>query len=376
VKARAWFATILLLLCVTRALAQKAKAPVALPLTGDVQGTHDPSIIKQADTWYVFSTTTGRGASVQLPVRCSNDLKQWKRCGDVLPAIPDWIKQDSPGTRGLWAPDISYFDGLYHLYCAYSLFGKNTSGIALLTNKSLDPGSPGFHWTDQGLVLRSTANDDFNAIDPNLAIDDKGGTWLVFGSFWSGIKLRRIDRATGKLSTQDTTQYSLATHFTERAANAQLAPSASATSGAATSAAAVAPDTGSPTRRPANPAGPHAIEAPFIVHKGHFFYLFVSVDYCCRGAQSTYKVMVGRSTKITGPYLDAAGKPMIEGGGTLVLSGNSKWAGPGGESVLLQKAGDIIVYHAYDAQTGQPSLQISTIAWIRGWPKAAIEGDQ
>lgn len=367
---RAWLAGIVLLLCAARVPAQKAKGPVALALTGDIQGTHDPSIIKDGDTWYVFSTTRGRGG--ELPVRCSDDLKRWKRCGDVFPSIPDWIRQDSPGTRNLWAPDISYFDRLYHLYYVYSIFGKNTSGIALLTNKTLDPSSPDFHWNDHGLVLRSVASDDFNAIDPNLAIDAKGGTWLVFGSFWSGIKLRRIDRATGKLSTQDTTQYSLAIHYAGRSPNAQAAPPHTA-SVPAVPTAPVAPDLGSPAPRPANPAGPHAIEAPFIVHKGHFYYLFVSVDFCCRGAQSTYKVMVGRASKITGPYLDATGKPMAEGGGTLLLSGNSKWAGPGGESVLLQKSGDIIAYHAYDAYTGQPSLQISTIVWVRGWPKAALD---
>ena len=368
-------ASIALFLCAIPAQPQKARSSVALELTGDAQGTHDPSVIKQGSTWYVFSTTTGRGSTGQLPIRCSSDLKQWRRCGDVLPAIPDWIKQDSPGARGLWAPDISYFDGLYHLYYAYSLFGKNTSGIALFTNKTLDPKSPDYHWNDQGLVLRSTAGDDFNAIDPNLAVDAKGGTWLVFGSFWSGIKLRRIDRATGKLSSLDTTQYSLATHFTERAPNPQAATQPGA--------AAVAPPrvpsaNAAAAQRPANAAGPHAagpdaIEAPFIVHKGHFYYLFVSVDFCCRGAQSTYKVTVGRARKITGPYFDAAGKRMSDGGGTLLLSGNGKWAGPGGESVLLQKSGDIIVYHAYDAHTGQPSLQISTIAWVKNWPKVALD---
>ncbi len=365
---RGFLACAFLLVCAAQIPAQQAKVPVALQVTGDVQGTHDPSIIKQGNTWYVFSTTTGRGSTAQLPVRCSTDLRQWKRCGDVLPAIPDWIKKDSPGTRGLWAPDISYFDGLYHLYYVYSLFGKNTSGIALLTNKTLDPSSPEFHWNDEGLVLRSTAADDFNAIDPNLAIDAKGGTWLVFGSFWSGIKLRRIDGATGKLSSADTTQYSLATHFTERAPNPQ-SPTRPAN---AASPPPAAPNANAAAPRP-NTAGPDAIEAPFIVHKGHFYYLFVSVDYCCRGARSTYKVMVGRARKITGPYVDATGKRMIDGGGTLLLSGNAKWAGPGGESVLLQKSGDIIVYHAYDARTGQPSLQISTIAWAKGWPRAALE---
>jgi arabinan endo-1,5-alpha-L-arabinosidase len=162
----------------------------------------------------------------------------------------------------------------------------------------------------------------------------------------------------------------LATHFTIRSASA--APAASAAAPAAVTASPSAVQATAPGRS-ANPAGPKAIEAPFVVHKGRYYYLFVSVDYCCRAAQSTYKTMVGRSRKITGPYVDATGKPMMDGGGTLVLVGNSKWAGPGGESVLLQPGGDIIVYHAYDAHTGAPSLQISSIAWVKGWPRAAID---
>src|ERR1700691_1892976 len=148
-------------LWVAASVAQRPSAisPHIFKVEGDVQGTHDPSIIKEGDTWYVFSTTTGHQQPGELPVRCSNDLQVWKRCGDVLPGIPDWVKKESPGTRGLWAPDISYFDGTYHLYYAFSLFGKNTSGIALLTNKTLDPHSPDFHWIDRGLVLESKVED-------------------------------------------------------------------------------------------------------------------------------------------------------------------------------------------------------------------------
>ncbi len=65
---------------------------------------------------------------------------------------------------------------------------------------------------------------------------------------------------------------------------------------------------------------------------------------------------------------------MLEGGGTPLLLGNSRWAGRGGESVLRQKNGDIMIFHAYDAKTGAASLQISTIAWVDGWPKVALEG--
>jgi len=65
---------------------------------------------------------------------------------------------------------------------------------------------------------------------------------------------------------------------------------------------------------------------------------------------------------------------MMEGGGTPLLLGNSRWLGPGGESVLRQNDGDIIVFHAYDAKTGEAFLQISTLVWVNGWPKAALEG--
>jgi arabinan endo-1,5-alpha-L-arabinosidase len=83
--------------------------------------------------------------------------------------------------------------------------------------------------------------------------------------------------------------------------------------------------------------------------------------------------MVGRSRSVTGPYVDATGTPMLEGGGTPVLVGNKRWIGPGGESILPQKDGDIIVYHAYDAKNGEPWLQISAISWHDGWPHATIE---
>ncbi len=101
--------------------------------------------------------------------------------------------------HGSWAPEISHYKGAYRLYYAYSLFGKNTSGIALATNKTLDRKSPAYKWVDRGLVLRSTVADDYNAIDPNFVVDRQGRSWLDFGSFWGGIKMRRLN-ADGKPS--------------------------------------------------------------------------------------------------------------------------------------------------------------------------------
>jgi len=323
--------------------------PRVFPVEGDVVGTHDPSIIKEGDTWYLFATTPPHlKIADQFPIRCSKDLVHWRVCGYVFPETPAWIKQESPNTKELWAPDISYFESKFHLYYAYSVFGVNTSGIALLTNKTLNPQSTDYRWVDEGLVLRSRAEDDFNAIDPNLILDDKGQAWLSFGSFWSGIKMRKLDRRTGKLSSEDTKIYSLASRHKPE----QLGPP-----------------------KPDLPPDYQAIEAPFIVHHGEYYYLFVSYDLCCRGTKSTYRTMVGRSREVTGPYVDAEGKKMSEGAATPLLKGNQKWLGPGGESLLLQKDEDIIVYHAYDARTGIPSLQISTLTWTGGWPHAALDGD-
>jgi arabinan endo-1,5-alpha-L-arabinosidase len=341
-----WFSFIL---TVNAALGQTSPAatPHAINVSGDIEYTHDPSVAKDGDTWYLFSTANGPNRKGELPIRCSQDLRRWTVCGSVFDQIPQWIKQLSPETKELWAPDISFFNGEYHLYYAFSVFGKNTSGIALMTNKTLNPKSPDFHWVDRGLVLGSRLEDDFNAIDPNIVLDEKGEPWLSFGSFWTGVKMRKIDLETGLPSSKDPKLYSLAAR--RRPQNPPPDP-------------------------PGFPGDWQAIEAPFIVHHGDYYYLFVSFDLCCRGTKSTYKTMVGRSRNVTGPYVDASGTRMLEGGGTSLLVGNTRWFGPGGESILQQTDEDIIVFHAYDSKTGEAYLQISTIAWENGWPKVELEG--
>jgi arabinan endo-1,5-alpha-L-arabinosidase len=249
----------------------------------------------------------------------------------VFDAVPEWVLKEIPGARGIWAPDISYVHGKYLLYYAVSTFGSNHSVIGLMTNETLNPDSPKYCWVDEGLVIRSTREDDWNAIDPNLVVDANGDMWLAFGSFWGGIKMRKLDLKTGKLSQEDSTLFSLA------------------------------------SRRPLEPP---AIEAPFIVRHEKYYYLFVSFDFCCRGKDSSYKIMVGRSSKVVGPYLDREGNALMSGGGTLMMAGGSMWRGPGGQSVLLSSESDLLVFHAYSASTGKPALQISTIVWENGWPRA------
>ena len=244
-----------------------AQAGEVIPVSGDTKYVHDPSIIKEGDTWYLFGTASGPSRDGELPIRCSKDLHEWKKCGNVFNHIPEWIEKESPKTKELWAPDISYFNGEYHLYYAFSVFGKNTSGIALLTNKTLNSKSPDFRWVDHGLILQSRVEDDFNAIDPNIVLDH-GQPWLSFGSFWTGIKMRKIDAKTGLVASDDNKLYSLAQR--------QRPPNP-------------------PPNPPGLPGDWQAIEAPFIVQHGDYFYLFVSFDLCCRGTKSSYKTMVGRS---------------------------------------------------------------------------------
>lgn len=309
--------------------------PVVYVLDGAIRGVHDPSLIKQGDTFYLFST--GRVASERIPIRCSKDLRRWDRCGDVFSAIPDWASRDVPGVKNLWAPDISFFNGKYHLYYSVSTFGSNHSVIGLATNGTLDPAAAEYRWQDEGRIIQSRHYDDWNAIDPNIILDQDGQPWLAFGSFWDGIKLRRIDLRTGRLSTDDTKLYSLAS-------------------------------------RPRGPGSPGAVEAPFIIRRSGFYYLFVSFDFCCKGSQSSYKIMVGRSRNVTGPYTDRTGTPMTRGGGTLLVAGAGRWRGPGHNAVLQREAdADRIIYHAYDAEDGGvPKLRIESLVWdAAGWPLAA-----
>lgn len=297
---------------------------------------HDPVMAMQDGTYYLFCT--GHGISMFS----SKDMKEWKQEKPIFDEAPKWVDAVVPDFKNhIWAPDISYHNGTYYLYYSVSAFAKNTSAIGVATNATLNPQDKNYKWTDHGIVIQSVPNRDlWNAIDPNLTFDEKGIPWLSFGSFWDGLKMVKL--STNLLSVAQPEEW-----FTiaRRERSFEL-------------------DDKDP--------GDAALEAPFVFKKDDYYYLFLSWDLCCRGEKSTYKVVVGRSKNIQGPYFDRSGKSLNEGGGTLLIQGNQNWYGVGHNSTYTFNGKDYLVFHAYDAnQKGAPKLKIKEVQWEDGWPSVA-----
>jgi arabinan endo-1,5-alpha-L-arabinosidase len=281
-------------------------------------GIHDPAMVKKPDGSYVLV-----GTANGLEIKTSTDRTNWTFAGAVFPNGASWTTSYTGGSANLWAPDITYRNGQYYLYYSASSFGSQKSAIFLATSTTAAPGS----WTNRGLVLASSSSNNYNAIDPNLFVDSSGKWWLTFGSFWSGLKMIALDPSSGLRSSSDTSVRAIASR-----------------------------------------SGSTAIEAPFLFKHGNYYYLWVSWDLCCKGASSTYRIMVGRSTSPTGPFVDRNGTAMTSGGGTQVLAGRGSIHGPGHQAVLADNDADVLVYHYYN-DSGAPKLGINLIGYdTAGWP--------
>ena len=309
---------------------------------------HDPVMALGEDgRYYIFSTGMGVG------VMSSADRKEWRREPSVLNPIPQWATDTVRGYRGhTWAPDISKHNGLWHLYYSCSTFGKNGSAIGLAVNKTLDPKSPDFRWEDRGMVIASHRRlDNFNAIDPNLVVDKNGQPYLTFGSFWDGIQMVKLSKQ--DFQTPIGKPFTISRRVGRKLTLAELNDVRNYTV------------EGGDTIE----AGENAVEAPFIYRRGKYYYLFVSFDYCCRGAGSTYNTVYGRSKNITGPYLDQKGRPMEHGGGIRLYGPDETNFGIGHCAVYDFEGKTFFVAHAYEkSQGGRAKLFMRQLTFDKdGW---------
>jgi arabinan endo-1,5-alpha-L-arabinosidase len=311
--------------------------------TADIR-VHDPVMAYCDGAYYLYAT--GRGIAVWK----STDLKEWQQLEAVFKTPPVWASQAVPTFRGhIWAPDIHYHEGLYYLYYSVSAFGKNTSCIGVATNVTLNPEDPRYQWVDKGKVIQSYPNvTAWNAIDPHIIEDENGRPFMSFGSFWEGLQLVPLTTDRTQIDTKDSIKlHTLASRidYSDRS-----------------------------KAEPSSLAGPNAIEAPFIFRKDGYFYLFASIDYCCRGKESTYKMILGRSKNLKGPYLDKNGKDLAKGGGHILLEGDQRWHGVGHNSVYHFNGDDLLVFHGYDGEdNGVAKLRIEKLDWNGdGWPKVRV----
>ncbi|KAI9264266.1 protein AbnA [Phascolomyces articulosus] len=295
-----------------------SKALGAWQMGGDIL-CHDPSIIQEGDRWYTFCT--GEGIQV-LTTGDGGDT--WVRAPQIFLNKVGWWSSAVPGQSGIdvWAPDVEVFNNRVYLFYSISTFGSQVSAIGLATASSIGAGS----WTDEGAVLTSTTGDAYNAIDPNMVIDQSGKPWLAFGSFWTGLKIVALD------------------------------PSTMRPTGDIYSIAALNPIIYTSTLNG---------KAASITYHDGYYYLFASIDKCCSGLSSTYKIVISRSQNINGPYVDKDGNSALETGGSLFDVGNERWIGPGGEDV----SNGVLARHAYDADdNGVAKLLVSPLNWANGWP--------
>jgi len=284
----------------------------------------DPTVVKVGDEFYAYGTEDNwgeEGGYHLVPVIKSKNLVNWEVVGNSMVKKPDWKEKG-----GIWAPDVTEVGNQFYMYYSFSTWGDQNPGIGLaIADKPEGP------FIDQGKVFDSEEIGVSNSIDP-FYMEKDGKKYLMWGSF-HGLFLTQLT-ADGKQPTGEKTQV----------------------------------------------AGNH-LEAVYVYEKNGYYYLFGSAGTCCEGAKSTYRVLVGRSEKLEGPYLDKNGKPMLDlESGTLVVATNISgkgYAGPGhnAEIVTDGEGQDWLLYHGMSKEkpklnngTNRRVLLLDKLIWTSGWP--------
>jgi arabinan endo-1,5-alpha-L-arabinosidase len=284
--------------------------------------THDPSTTYYENGKY-YNFSTGNG----IQVMSSPDLKTWKLEAPIFEkdSFPKWILTHVPNFKGhFWAPDLVKMNGYYYLYYSCSTFGAAVSAIGILRNKTLDATKSLFKWEDLGLFVKSEKREDFNAIDPGLNRDTDEKVYLTYGSFHGGIGLCEIDSVSGKSKSE--------------------------------------------IKKIAGGRGADW-EAPYIIKNDGEYFLFANNGTCCKGLNSTYYIVVGKSKDIFGPYLDKEGRDLNAGGASIVKRSEGNTLGPGHVGYVFGAKKGLVSTHFYDAaDKGISKITFWNLKFKRGWP--------
>lgn len=284
-------------------------------------GFGDVSVIEDDGTYYAYGTETPQDI---VPIAESTDMANWTYIAPALESPPSWRSDGA----GVWAPDINYYNGQYHLYYSYSLWGSNNNpGIGLAMSDT--PDGP---FTDQGPVFREQDLEMTNAIDPDFYVVD-GTPYMIWGS-WNGIHGVQLNDAGD--------DYVSGTSF-HLAGNKR--------------------------------------EGPMIVQENGYYYLFYSTGHCCDGYNSTYEVEVGRSENFQGPYSNQNGTDLRDlnqnRSGVAVLTGDSYFTGPGHNDAYQDPDSNWWMYYHVEATTDDETryMMVDRIQWdSNDWPVVACDG--
>jgi arabinan endo-1,5-alpha-L-arabinosidase len=288
--------------------------------------------------WYAYGTSDplreGEGEYHLLPMARSDDLVNWEYVGDAFDetTAPKWM-----AVPEMWAPDIRYLDGRYHLYYVVTDTTESDHEFDNAIGVATAP-TPTGPWTDSGAPLvgpRPGAEGDYLwTFDPSQFTDKDGTKYLYFGSYYGGIFVTKLSR-NGLEKVGRFTMVAIDNRY----------------------------------------------EGGYVVRHGRYYYLFASSGDCCAGPTTGYTVFVGRATNPLGPFVDRAGIPLTASrvGGTTVVSPNgNKWVGTGHNSIVTDLSGrDWFVYHAIDRDdafldepfgVNERPMLIDRLDWIDGWP--------
>jgi arabinan endo-1,5-alpha-L-arabinosidase len=304
------------------AASQSAFAQIGSPFI------HDPSTIMEDNGKY-YTYGTGGGGLYSEDGWTWNSIPEPKSdnaapapAGGMMMRAPSLVR---PG--GGAAPDAIKIGDRYLI--AYSSTGGGLGGghagrVLTMWNKTLDPQSPDFKWSEPIEVAHSLDDEDCDAIDAGLLMGPDGRLWLTYGTYFGAIRQVELDPKTGK-------------------------------------------------RVEGNKAIDVAIdcEASIMIYRDGWYYLLGTHGTCCDGPNSTYNIVVGRSKNPQGPFIDNVGRTMIEGGGKMVIAADYRRTGAGHFGRFIEEEGVEKMSFHWEADFdmgGRSTLAIRPIIWKDGWP--------